>query len=271
MLNIKKTFQDYIKEAVVPPGQVKGLVFYKGAQTVAGGITPTGKGNAITDSMFGLTEDKVYKTAYDHNFRTDNNKVFQEDLYNYLSKNRPDMIKTMWDTYGTTAKGVKLPADQLTLQTFTDGLLGARTMYLVSEFAKAIPPVPYKTEAFNGQNYYGPDNHIIGLGRWQVRKTDAVNQAGNAQGKNVEFMFVVPNTASPDQTKGLYVIPGDKWSNDITGGTNRILRPQLLEPYKQQGVDTQQGAQNQINTNSITPAQQVQPVTPPVVAQTKTI
>jgi len=266
MRNIKKSFYNYLSEAETPaatpnPPQVKGLVFYKGAQTVAGGTTPTGKGNAIQDNMFGLTEDMVYNMAAKYKFRTDNNRNFQTDLYTYLEKNRPEVIKTMWDNYGTTAQGANIPADQRTIQAFVDGILGARTMYitsiLVKEEQKVTPktqpttPVDSPMKGFKGENFYGADNKLIGLARYQIRNSTGVKDPGTMQDKNVEFMFVIPNTTTPDESKGFYIIPSTVWSNKITKGVNRILNPQDLAQYKVQDANTAVTSQNVTKANNI--------------------
>lgn len=71
------------------------------------------------------------------------------------------------------------------------------------------------------------------------------------QSKNVEFMFVLPNTVTPDQNKGLYVIPGDIWSNKISQGTNRIMNPALLEPYKVQSQNIDANSQQVLAANAV--------------------
>lgn len=263
MRNVTKTFYSYLKEAVTPPGQVKGLVFYKGAQTQAGGTTPTGENNAITDNMFGLTEDKVYKMAYDFKFRTDNNRNFQTDLYTYLSKNKPEIIKAMWTKYGTTAQGQRIAPTEQNINSYVDGILGARTMYIIANTGlEPTPPPPVPTKAFTGSGYFGPNNALLGLGRYQTRDSKSITDNGQKADPNIEFMFVIPNTAQPDASKGLYVIPSSVWSNQICRGTNKIETPKLIDQYKVATPNPAQSADTMAKTNNV-PDSQLKPTTVP--------
>ena len=99
------------------------LELYTKAKTAKGGITPTGEKNAAQVEL-----DRLKAFAQMNKLRTDDNKTFQSDLYGMVEKTNPELIKQMEKKYGKTAKGV-----------FADGLLGARTMFLVDEMMKPKP------------------------------------------------------------------------------------------------------------------------------------
>ncbi len=102
---------------------LKGLTFYKGGKTLEGSITPTGKLNSFEHNEYGITEEDAYVIAEKHGFRTTNEKDFQTDLLNYIQKNDPKLIKEVLTKFGQTNAG-----------TLYDGILGARTMYLLKIF-----------------------------------------------------------------------------------------------------------------------------------------
>lgn len=102
----------------------KGLVFYKGGMDK----TPTGKTNAFFNNESNMTESRVYELAKKFNLRTDDNKLFQEDLFNYAKKNNPEILQNIYSTYGNTR------ANKL-----EDNILGARVANLLNYLDKITP------------------------------------------------------------------------------------------------------------------------------------
>lgn len=90
------------------------------------GITPTGKSNFPTFNV-----DQINHYAKQLGLRTDNNQVFQKDLYDYLQNRVPNgqkIIDEMWNSYGNTNKGIQEKQNQ-NINAFADNKIGARTMF----------------------------------------------------------------------------------------------------------------------------------------------
>jgi hypothetical protein len=118
---VKVSEEERLAPASVP--YKMGLTFYKGGKTHEGSITPTGKLNSFDNNEYGITEKDAYEIAENHGFRTTNNKDFQTDLLNYVKQNHPELIKEVLKKFGQTNAG-----------TLYDGIIGARTMYLLKFF-----------------------------------------------------------------------------------------------------------------------------------------
>jgi hypothetical protein len=109
-------------ERFTPTGAVsyqKGLRPYLKANTVEGGITPTGKSNSFENNKYRLTMGDLYEIGAKFRINTANNKSFQRGIYKKVMEIDPTVIDAMWEEYGETAAGE-----------YDDGDLGGRTLYL---------------------------------------------------------------------------------------------------------------------------------------------
>ena len=266
MRRIVKTFNAFLNENAqndgttdIAPGctpeQIaalpKGLVFYDSSNTPQGGTTPTGQSNKFSNNMFGKTEQDVYAMACQFKFRTDNNTNFQTDLLSYVKKNHPDVEQKMLQTFGQTAAG-----------DFVDGLLGARTMFVIAEISKKNPPAQnldaYIT-AFQGGGVKTTVGYSTagpaGLARTMTRDSKSLTDSGvptspQENHPDIEFVFVHKDSWKPDPSKGLYRIPHGVWTNQIVNIGNSTIEGQdrmnILLKYKVNGANSNQAAQ-QIN------------------------
>lgn len=209
--------------------QTGGLVFYQGANTKKGAITPTGQSNAFANS--GMTEEQVYELANKYGFRTDSNINFQTDLLNYAQKNRPDAYNAMLQKFGQTAAG-----------SFADNILGARTINLLQGIQTPAPQPQQKTLSYLTEWMYGPNKHAIGLAsRPFTEHTDNKVTKTDQFGKNpqfVDFMFNKPDSPELDTARGRYRIPYDVYINELTGGTNTFRDPSKIQQYLIPGSDS---------------------------------
>lgn len=112
-----------------------GLEFYKGGKTREGSITPTGQSNSFENNMYNITEDDAYDIAEKYGFRTTNSKDFQTDLLDYTNQHHPELIKDVLKKFGETNAG-----------TLYDGILGARTMYLLKVYKEKNPSPEFAPE-----------------------------------------------------------------------------------------------------------------------------
>lgn len=138
MLNIqndpKAKFGKYIPKAF------DGLTL--GKPDVNGGITPTGKNN----NDYSFTENDLNLYAKKLGLRTDNNKNFQQDLLNHVLKlpNGRKILDDSFDTYGNTVQGInnsnKNKGQYNPDQSFIDGDIKARTLYVLSQALKRTTP-----------------------------------------------------------------------------------------------------------------------------------
>jgi hypothetical protein len=125
------------RERFTPTGAVsyeKGLRPYLKANTIEGGITPTGKSNSFENNKYGLTMEDLYEIGARFRISTANNKSFQRGIYKKVMEIDPTVIDAMWEEYGETAAGE-----------YDDGDLGGRTLFL-SNFLKQIPPPQIQPE-----------------------------------------------------------------------------------------------------------------------------
>ncbi len=195
------------------------LELYKKSKTAKGGVTPTGEKNAAQVEL-----DRLKAFAKMNNLRTDNNQAFQSDLYGLVEKSNPELIKQMEKKYGKTAKGV-----------FADGLLGARTMFLVDEMMKPKQPTPNPIQqiapdkevpklksvwAETGEPLFNANKHILGTMHYPVSgtKKNALIKFRN------DFGYTGDEVEVTDAEIPYYF-----------GTTNTIQTPSLLSALMQKG------------------------------------
>ncbi|MEK7586037.1 MAG: hypothetical protein AAB477_02295 [Patescibacteria group bacterium] len=92
------------------------LPLYTKSKTKEGAITPTGLNNSFFNNESNIKPGDLGKIAQKYGFRINNVLNFQTDLFAYLEKNKPEVIKRILEKYDQTAAG-----------TLLDGKLGART------------------------------------------------------------------------------------------------------------------------------------------------
>lgn len=133
---------------------------YKGGRTKAGTTTPTGKQNP-----YNRKDDHL--TAWEEiipGIRGMKNSDAQAAMYDYNLKNNPESIRSMWNTFGLTAKGLKdknlskladrgvFGADALTPENlqklksaYADNFFGVRQMDPVKPNVPQLPDIPTRT------------------------------------------------------------------------------------------------------------------------------
>ncbi len=106
-----------------------------GLTTYQGGMqkTPTGQSNAFSNNQFNLTDKLVTDYAKQHNLPTDNNANFQSAQLKMLqgTPQGQALLDKMNSTFGATKAGK-----------YDDGILGARTQYLIQNDNIANPSKP---------------------------------------------------------------------------------------------------------------------------------
>ena len=106
-----------------------------GLTTYQGGMqkTPTGQSNAFSNNQFNLTDKLVTDYAKQHNLPTDNNANFQSAQLKMLqgTPQGQALLDKMNSTFGATKAGK-----------YDDGILGARTQYLIQNDNIANSPKP---------------------------------------------------------------------------------------------------------------------------------
>jgi len=106
-----------------------------GLTTYQGGVqkTPTGQSNAFSNNQFNLTDSSVTAYAKQYNLPTDNNANFQSAQLKMLqgTPQGQALLNKMDSTFGATKAGK-----------YNDGILGARTQYLIQNDSIANPPKP---------------------------------------------------------------------------------------------------------------------------------
>lgn len=117
--------------------------------TKEGRTSPTGQ-----PTVFDTSDPNKFYRDYDFWKSVNNNKDFnspkelQDFVYNYVNKKDPAAIQKMWERWGTTAKGKKLPKDkQFSLEAFSDAP-SKNASYLGARFAELMgwkPPVTEQT------------------------------------------------------------------------------------------------------------------------------
>lgn len=133
MLNIdnqKAQYGKYLPKAAT--GTYNDITLGKADKS--GGRTPTGKNNMDFD----FTQAQVNNYAKQLGLRTDNNKNFQSDLYDFVSMlpNGQNILNEMWSEFGNTRKGITSKQNN-NKEAFVDGDIKARTKYLLS---RALQP-----------------------------------------------------------------------------------------------------------------------------------
>lgn len=133
-----------------------------GLQTYSGGIekTPTGQVNAFGNNDFGLTSKSLNDYAKKYNLPNSSNKDFQKaqlEMLNSTPYGR-SLIQQMNEKFGQTKAG-----------TYADGLLGARTRYLIENYNppsndnQGSLPVPIKNSNPPIQSYPQPSNYFVNV------------------------------------------------------------------------------------------------------------
>lgn len=91
----------------VPPTGSDPIDPYKGGKTKAGATTPKGYNNAYNRGQSYLNEwERLIPGISGWE-----NKKAQGAIYDYMVQNDPNEVANMWNTYGMTAKGIKLGFD----------------------------------------------------------------------------------------------------------------------------------------------------------------
>jgi len=134
---IIKLFEQWLTEAGGDSEETCG-----GLDPYAGGTekTPSGQGNEFTNNKFGIKMSDLCKFAKENNLPTENNTVFQKALYSFIEKANPSVIEKMWDVYKDNKASIA--AGKRNADTYADGMLGARTLFLIQQTVKKKPPVP---------------------------------------------------------------------------------------------------------------------------------
>lgn len=212
-MELIKSFLQFINEAAeaadsAAGGEEKfcgGLVLYKGGSTTAGSTTPTGQANTFSNNMFGLTADDICNFAKAKGLPTTDNKTFQTALYKWLIANgRTLVISKMWETYGNTEQGkTKSP---MTIEAFADGMLGARTFFVIKELVRVPDPVPVKQ--VKKCPMYGDRNELIMAFRRSINASEQDIDQQDVIIQKVNGSFVPMNVTT--ETPGVFT--GERWT-----------------------------------------------------------
>lgn len=125
-----------------------------------GGIekTPTGQINAFSNNDFGLSSEKLNEYANKYNLPTTSNKDFQEAQLKMLNSTPygRQLIDQMNEKFGPTKAG-----------TYADGLLGARTRYLIDNYnppsSTVSSPEPSVPATPSIKSYPQPTNYYVNV------------------------------------------------------------------------------------------------------------
>ncbi len=173
--------------------------------------TPTWTTNNFKENLFGLNPKKVEDFCISKWLRMDNNKNFQEDLYDWAVKNnRADLIQNAFKDHGNTrewitawGKDILAQVDvksEATRNAFCDDKLWIRTFYLISEAQKVeVPKVPEKQERV--------DYNMTPEGRFGV--SNGYWYGGDAKIGEVLRVFKTASAQAPAQDTDYYVVQFD--------------------------------------------------------------
>ena len=211
-----------------------------------GGRTPSGENN----NNFNFTQEDINRYAKRLGLRNDTNKNFQEDLYNYATKNNPEVIDQMWKLYGNTTQGINTKTSN-SVSAFADGNPKARTMFVLGNILKTSPKEDLIS--FSPKTGYSP-----GI-RDAAPKSKADLTMGNISKDssatyNIDNkdMFNEPLNATDLLAPALSFLSADRIPANYNPASYKKIDPRLenVLPYLQQGQRDFNALTSKIDSNS---------------------
>lgn len=112
------------------------IAVYTNSKTKEGGTTPTGFSNSFLENEYEIKPEDLDSVAKAYGFRNDNAKNFQEDMILYAVKNKPEIIDSVLEKFGSTAYGEE---NNITdYKQLLDGKLGRRDAFILGNLKKDI-------------------------------------------------------------------------------------------------------------------------------------
>jgi len=242
-----KMFEQFLREDSAMIDEKCG-----GLDPYAGGTekTPTGEGNEFTNNKFGIKMSDLCKFAKDNGLSTENNTQFQRELYAFIEKNEPSLIEKMWKTYGDT-KNSKASGKR-NADTYADGMLGARTLFLVSQKPNEKPKptepalglevdyqfmdVPGKPSQRRAKILIRPSVmafdavNKVNIQTWVAMQSDA--NIREERGARVKYIVIFPNTVDDfkvesiiNERNGYAIVQKAVAGGFLTGGKADYSKP----------------------------------------------